>query len=87
MSRASALARNRRTERSASSPQLGGGLTAASAAHESPYGRIESSWRLDGDTFHLEVLIPPGTTAEVVLPGDHPRQVGPGRHKMVRPTA
>ena len=31
-------------------PRPGGGLTSAEAAHESPYGRIESAWRLDGDT-------------------------------------
>ena len=31
-------------------PRPGGGLTSAEAAHESPYGRIESAWRIeDGD--------------------------------------
>ena len=38
----------------------GGGLTSAEAAHESPYGRIESAWRLDGDAFDLRVVVPAG---------------------------
>jgi alpha-L-rhamnosidase len=36
--------------------------------HDSPYGRIESSWRIDGEVVHLTVTVPPGTSAEVVLP-------------------
>ncbi|MFJ8794352.1 family 78 glycoside hydrolase catalytic domain [Streptomyces sp. NPDC102462] len=61
-------------------PVPGGGLTAASAAHESPYGRIESSWTLQNDSLHLSVFVPPGTTADVRLPGRPPERVGPGRH-------
>ena len=30
-------------------PRPGGGLTWAEAAHDSPYGRIESAWRMDGE--------------------------------------
>ena len=36
--------------------------------HDSPYGRIESSWRIDGHELELAATIPPGTTAEIVLP-------------------
>ncbi|TDE10601.1 family 78 glycoside hydrolase catalytic domain [Jiangella asiatica] len=49
-------------------PQPGGGLTWARAVHVSPYGRIESSWVLDGERFTVNVLVPAGTTADVVLP-------------------
>lgn len=57
-------------------PQPGGGLNWAEAVHDSPYGRIESSWRVDGEVFHLTVTAPPGTTAEVVLPdGTRHRQM------------
>jgi alpha-L-rhamnosidase len=49
-------------------PTLGGGLRAASAEHDAPYGRIASSWRLDGVGFRLEVEVPAGTTAEIVMP-------------------
>ncbi len=63
-------------------PVPGGGLTSASAAHESPYGRIESSWRTGGGLLYLDVLIPAGTTAEVVLPDCVTRRAGPGRHRF-----
>jgi alpha-L-rhamnosidase len=66
-------------------PVPGGGLTSASAAHESPYGRIESSWTLHRDLLHLDVLVPPGTMAEVALPGSRPRHVGPGRYSFDAP--
>ena len=65
-------------------PMPGGGLTSAAAAHESPYGRIESSWTLEGSTLHLDVLVPPGTMADVVLPGRAPQRVGSGRHSFSR---
>jgi alpha-L-rhamnosidase len=61
-------------------PRPGGGLTSASAAHESPYGRIESAWRLDGDAFELRVVVPPGTEAHVVLPDGTTTTAGPGEH-------
>ncbi|GMU77605.1 MAG: alpha-L-rhamnosidase [Acidimicrobiia bacterium] len=59
-------------------PRPGGGLTWAEATHDSQYGRIESSWRLDDDRFHLSVTVPAGTTAEVVLPDGTCHEHGPG---------
>jgi alpha-L-rhamnosidase len=64
-------------------PRPGGGLTWAEAAHESPYGRIESSWRVDGDTLHLRVVVPAGTAAEVVLPDGRTSDAGPGTHTFL----
>jgi alpha-L-rhamnosidase len=61
-------------------PRPGGGLTSAEAAHESPYGRIESAWRRDGGSFHLRVVVPAGTSAEVVLPDGATDTAGPGEH-------
>ncbi|MGO4596222.1 family 78 glycoside hydrolase catalytic domain [Terrabacter sp. 2RAF25] len=61
-------------------PRPGGGLTHAEAAHECPYGRIESAWRLSGGAFSLHVLVPAGTEAEVVLPDGSTRLTGPGQH-------
>ena len=52
------------------------------AVHDSPYGRIESSWRIDANveppTFELTTTVPPGTDAEVRLPDGTPCRVGPG---------
>lgn len=59
-------------------PRPGGGITWARAAHDSPYGRIEVSWRVDGDRFRLTATVPPGTTADVDLPDGTRRTVGPG---------
>jgi alpha-L-rhamnosidase len=61
-------------------PRPGGGLTWAEAAHESPYGRIESSWRRDDDRFSLRVVVPAGTEATVVLPDGAIETAGPGEH-------
>ena len=59
-------------------PHPGGGLTWAEAVHDSPYGRIESSWRLDDGRFTSTVTVPPGATAEVVLPDGAEHALGPG---------
>ena len=61
-------------------PQPGGGITWAQARHDSPYGPIESAWRLDGGTLALDVMVPPGTTADVILPGRSAETVTAGAH-------
>ena len=62
-------------------PQPGGGITSAMTRHLSPYGPIEVSWRLDGSSMTLDVLVPAGTRATVVLPGEERHGAGPGRHQ------
>nr|WP_157474169.1 family 78 glycoside hydrolase catalytic domain [Parafrankia sp. EUN1f] len=59
-------------------PRPGGGLTWAQARYDGPYGRIEASWRIESDQFTLTVEVPPGTTAEVVLPDGSRAQAHPG---------
>ncbi len=49
-------------------PQPGGQLTYVSAGLDSMYGRIESTWRLEGDDFQLAVTIPPNTEGVIHLP-------------------
>jgi len=61
-------------------PHPGGGITSAAARHVSPYGPIEAAWRIAGRSLGLDVLVPAGTTATVILPGEEPHRVGPGRH-------
>jgi alpha-L-rhamnosidase len=70
-------------------PQPGGGLTRASASHDTPLGRAQSTWELRADgEFVLEVTVPEGATAEVLLPG-HPEgtvaEVGAGDHRWAYP--
>ncbi|HEV7147799.1 MAG TPA: family 78 glycoside hydrolase catalytic domain [Pedococcus sp.] len=66
-------------------PQPGGGLTSARATLDCPFGPIEVSWAIheviEGDSFSLDVSVPGGTTAEVVLPSGQVHEVGPGRHR------
>jgi alpha-L-rhamnosidase len=64
-------------------PRPGGGLTRASARHHGPLGIASSSWRRVGTSFELEVEVPPGASATVVMPGNEigsSQVVGPGRH-------
>jgi alpha-L-rhamnosidase len=56
-------------------PAIVGDLTWVRAHHDSPYGRIVSAWRRDGDRFTLEVVIPPNTTATIYLPAQDPSAV------------
>ncbi|KAH7118664.1 bacterial alpha-L-rhamnosidase domain protein [Dactylonectria estremocensis] len=70
-------------------PVPGGGLKWAEGEFLSNYGICGVKWRLeaegaDGETFHLEVRIPPNTTAEVRLPGaEIPLGVSSGVHSWV----
>ncbi|MBL7497365.1 glycoside hydrolase family 78 protein [Frankia sp. CNm7] len=66
-------------------PRPGGGLTHATTTHDTPHGRIQVAWRRVTDhRMALEVDVPPGTSADVLLP-EHPdhrlEQVGGGRHR------
>lgn len=63
-------------------PRPGAGLTWARTHHDSPHGRISVAWRVDGDALALEVTVPPGTRASVVLPSGETAEVGPGRHSL-----
>ncbi|MEI5519728.1 glycoside hydrolase family 78 protein [Streptomyces brasiliscabiei] len=67
-------------------PRPGGGLTHAGATLATPYGEAEVSWSLADAELTVEALVPPGTTAEVLLPGDgENREVGSGRHRWTVP--
>ena len=64
-------------------PHPGGGFTYMKAARITPYGEAVSSWKIEGNTFTLEVEIPFNTTAEVYLPikdGYERHDVGSGHY-------
>ena len=63
-------------------PQPGPGIEWARAIHDSPYGRIESVREVERDGLSLTVEVPPGTTAEVVLPDGPTQSVPAGRHTV-----
>jgi alpha-L-rhamnosidase len=59
-------------------PLPGGGLHWARAHHDSPYGRIESAWKIDADSLVLDVRVPAGATAEVRMPDGQRFTAHPG---------
>ncbi|MDH2443139.1 glycoside hydrolase family 78 protein [Amnibacterium sp. CER49] len=61
-----------------------GPLESASAALETPYGPASVAWRRNGDDFLLDVVVPTGTTATVVLPDAAGTRsvVGAGAHRF-----
>lgn len=66
-------------------PVPGGTVTNASVAHESPYGRIECSWKINesGDTFALTIVIPPNSEARVILPSSWKKPGQEGEEKSI----
>jgi alpha-L-rhamnosidase len=61
-------------------PTPGGPLTSAKAELETPYGKASSAWTLKNGTLHIEALVPPNTTATLMLPGKPATRLLPGRH-------
>jgi alpha-L-rhamnosidase len=64
-------------------PHPGGNLTHARASLRTPYGMAESAWVIEQGKLTLEVIVPPNTTATVILPGrdEAPFEVHSGTHR------
>jgi alpha-L-rhamnosidase len=68
-------------------PRPGGGLTHASAWHETPNGRVESAWRITGSKVVCRVRVPANTTARLLVPARSRKSItvaGPARATMHR---
>ena len=59
-----------------------GALDWARTSYRSVRGCISSEWEQDGDTFRLDVAVPPNVTATVVLPDGTRHDVGSGRRSF-----
>jgi len=59
-------------------PDFTGEMTSASGHYESPYGRIESAWRREGDTLTYTAIVPPNTRATLYLPTVSPKTIREG---------
>lgn len=54
------------------------------ASHLSPYGLVRSGWRRRPDgAVQIDVEVPVGATAEVLLPGEDPVERGSGSHTFI----
>ena len=74
-------------ERFTVAPMPGAGLTHAEAVHDARRGRVRSCWTIADGTFTLEVEVPPGAEATVVLPDGQTTIVGPGTSTHTCPSA
>jgi alpha-L-rhamnosidase len=64
-------------------PVPGGTITSAKAKFDSPYGRVENSWKIEDGKFTMKAVVPPNTTAVVKLPGQEgSTEVGSGTHSF-----
>lgn len=50
-------------------PLPGGTVTSAKVTFDSPYGEYLVDWTLQGEKMKVRAVVPPNTTAQVVLPG------------------
>jgi alpha-L-rhamnosidase len=64
-------------------PRPGGGITWASTRHVGPFGQIDVTWSVEDGSMELDLSVPGGSTATVVMPGAEPHDVGPGRHQWI----
>ena len=49
---------------------------------QTPYGKASSAWKLENGTLKLEAIVPPNTTATLILPGKAATELPPGRHVL-----
>jgi alpha-L-rhamnosidase len=63
-------------------PGPGGGITSASTEHATPHGRAAVSWRLEDEQLDVEVTVPEGCTAEVLLPDGRELELLNGTHSL-----
>jgi hypothetical protein len=60
-------------------PQAAGDLTWVKARWETFRGPVAVEWKREGEKFHLHLALPPGMTADVLLPGaDAPAKASAG---------
>ena len=59
-------------------PAIVGDLTWVKCHHDSPYGRIVSNWKREGDKLTMEVSIPANTTATLYIPTQDAARVTEG---------
>jgi alpha-L-rhamnosidase len=49
-------------------PEVPDSVTWANTSKETPYGTIVTRWKISGNEFTMEITVPPGTTASLMMP-------------------
>ena len=62
-------------------PLVGGGITWAKGSVETPFGTIVSDWKIENNTFKLQICVPCGTNCVVSLPDGSTHTYGSGSYK------
>ena len=62
-------------------PLVGGGITWAKGSVETPFGTIVSDWKIENNTFKLQICVPCGTNCVVSLPDGTTHTYGSGTYK------
>lgn len=64
-------------------PRPGGDLSHASARHITPYGMAECAWQINDGNIEVKLVVPPNTSAIVILPGRESEhiEIGSGEHR------
>lgn len=63
-------------------PGIESGLHWVKAKHRTPYGEVSVVWKQEGGEFEMNVKIPTGTTAEVILPDSSKNIIGSGNYEF-----
>ncbi|MDC7684144.1 family 78 glycoside hydrolase catalytic domain [Asticcacaulis sp. BYS171W] len=64
-------------------PKPVGSLTSADVAHTTVFGEVRSRWIREGQRIEMEVDIPPGAKARIIVPGVKVAQlIGSGHHRF-----
>ncbi|MDR1518336.1 MAG: glycoside hydrolase family 78 protein [Dysgonamonadaceae bacterium] len=68
-------------------PQIVDNLNYCIAEKETPFGRVKSAWRKEGDKIKYSISIPFGTEARIILPrgNNDDKKVGAGDHTFYTP--
>jgi hypothetical protein len=63
-------------------PLVGGRLTNAKGSVKTPYGKIVSDWKIEGDTFKIKIQVPVSTTCHLILPNGEGKDLGSGEYEF-----
>ncbi|MBN1789074.1 MAG: family 78 glycoside hydrolase catalytic domain [Bacteroidales bacterium] len=59
-------------------PHIGGGFNSAAASLDTYYGKLSSSWKVEGEKLTLDIEVPVNTTATVFVPSEELSKVTEG---------
>lgn len=66
-------------------PKVEGDLEFVEASYTSLYGEVTSEWKVEGDTFTINISIPPNTHAKVYLPNEEDyKKIGSGSYTFTK---